>query len=80
MTTQFIVAHMPHPALTHWGQVTYICVDKIIIIDSDNGLLQQPPVASSLAKPPMSLIGCVLFMDMYGLIVSQVASVLSSNE
>ena len=28
----------------------------------------------------MSLIGCVLFMDMYGLIVSQVASVLSSNE
>ena len=24
--------------LTHWGRVTHICVDKIIIIGSDNGL------------------------------------------
>ena len=24
--------------LTHWGRVTHICVGKLIIIDSDNGL------------------------------------------
>ena len=24
--------------LTHWGHVTHICVSKLIIIDSDNGL------------------------------------------
>ena len=24
--------------LTHWGRVTYICVGKLTIIDSDNGL------------------------------------------
>ena len=24
--------------LTHWGRVTYICVSKLTIIDSDNGL------------------------------------------
>ena len=24
--------------LTHWGRVTHICVGKIIIIGSDNGL------------------------------------------
>ena len=25
-------------ALTHWGRVTHICVSKIIIIGTDNGL------------------------------------------
>ena len=25
--------------LTHWGLVTYICISKLIIIGSDNGLL-----------------------------------------
>ena len=24
--------------ITHWGQVTHICVSKLIIIGSDNGL------------------------------------------
>ena len=24
--------------LTHWGQVTYVCVNKLNIIGSDNGL------------------------------------------
>ena len=28
----------PHYVLTHWGRVTHICVSKIIIIGSDNGL------------------------------------------
>ena len=27
-----------HPLLTHWGRVTHICVSKLTIIGSDNGL------------------------------------------
>ena len=27
-----------HPPLTHWGRVTHICVSKLTIIGSDNGL------------------------------------------
>ena len=27
-----------HPQLTHWGRVTHICVSKLTIIGSDNGL------------------------------------------
>ena len=27
-----------HKVLTHWGRVTHICVSKLIIIGSDNGL------------------------------------------
>ena len=27
-----------YPILTHWGRVTYICVGKLTIIGSDNGL------------------------------------------
>ena len=27
-----------HPDLTHWGRVTHICVGKLTIIGSDNGL------------------------------------------
>ena len=26
-------------ALTHWGRITHICVSKLTIIGSDNGLL-----------------------------------------
>ena len=29
---------MENAALTHWGRVTHICVSKLIIIGSDNGL------------------------------------------
>ena len=28
----------PLPVLTHWGRVTHICVSKLTIIGSDNGL------------------------------------------
>ena len=28
----------PHTILTHWGRVTYICISKLTIIGSDNGL------------------------------------------
>ena len=30
--------HWQHPYLTHWGRVTHICVGKLTIIGSDNGL------------------------------------------
>ena len=30
--------HMSLQLLTHWGRVTHICVDKLSIIGSDNGL------------------------------------------
>ena len=32
-----IAAHVV-PNLTHWGRVTHICVGKLTIIGSDNGL------------------------------------------
>ena len=45
MPTQFVDAHMCHQIstgyggwLTHWGRVTHICVSKLTIIGSDNGL------------------------------------------
>ena len=42
MPTTFIVVHVVHCGstmpLTHWGQVTHICVSKLTIIGSDNGL------------------------------------------
>ena len=35
-----VLMHWSHlySALTHWGRVTHICVGKLTIIDSDNGL------------------------------------------
>ena len=30
--------HLANHGLTHWGRVTHICVGKLIIIGSDNGL------------------------------------------
>ena len=32
------INHLYLPTLTHWGQVTHICVSKLTIIGSDNGL------------------------------------------
>ena len=37
MVVWFTNAHAS-PALTHWGRVTHICVSKLTIIGSDNGL------------------------------------------
>ena len=34
----FIVSENTQPGLTHWGRVTHICVSKLTIIGSDNGL------------------------------------------
>ena len=40
------LSEMLTPGLTHWGQVTHICVGKTTIIGSDNGLSPgwHPPV------------------------------------
>ena len=35
---KFEVNAVPHSCLTHWGRVMHICISKLIIIGSDNGL------------------------------------------
>ena len=34
----YLYMHHQGPILTHWGRVTHICVNKLTIIGSDNGL------------------------------------------
>ena len=34
-----ILQDLPNVNLTHWGRVTHVCVSKLFIIGSDNGLL-----------------------------------------
>ena len=41
--------------LTHWGGVTHICISKLTIIGSDNGLLSGR--AKPLSEPLLELIG-----------------------
>ena len=43
--------------LTHWGYVTHICISKIIIIHSDNGLLPGRPQAIIWTNSGILLIG-----------------------
>ena len=38
MKQQISYGYVVHALLTHWGQVTHICVGKITIIGSDTGL------------------------------------------
>ena len=35
---QHSTLYISKPSLTHWGQVMHICISKLIIIGSDNGL------------------------------------------
>ena len=44
------------PALTHWGQVTQICVSKHSILGSDNGLSPGRRQASILTNDGLLLI------------------------
>ena len=44
-------------ALTHWGRVTHICVIKLTIIDSDNGLLPGRRQAIIWTNDGILLIG-----------------------
>ena len=46
--------------LTHWGQVTHICVSKLTIIGSDNGLVPGRRQASIWANDGILLIGTLL--------------------
>ena len=43
--------------LAHWGRVTYICVGKLTIIGSDNGLSPGPRQAIIWTNAGMLLIG-----------------------
>ena len=41
-----LLPHLPGVSeLTHWGRVMHICIGKLTIIDSDNGLLPRWPQA-----------------------------------
>ena len=43
--------------LTHWGRVTHICVSKLTIIASDNGLSPNRRQANIWTNAGISLIG-----------------------
>ena len=43
--------------LTHWGRVTHICISKLTIIDSDNGLLPGRHQAIIWTNAGILLIG-----------------------
>ena len=43
--------------LTHWGRVTHICISKLTIIGSDNGLLPGPCQAIIWTNAGILLIG-----------------------
>ena len=43
--------------LTHWGRVTHICVGKLTIIGSDNGLSPERPQAIIWTNAGILLIG-----------------------
>ena len=48
---------MAHNNLTHWGRVTHICVSKLTIIGSDNGLLRDRRQAIIWTSAGILLIG-----------------------
>ena len=51
----------PHlNVLTHWGGVTHICVIKLTIIDSDNGLVPGLPQAIIWTSAGILLIGLLV--------------------
>ena len=43
--------------LTHWGRVTHICVNKLTVIDSDNGLSPGRPQVIIWTNAGLLLIG-----------------------
>ena len=45
------------PRLTHWGRVTHICVNKLTVIGSDNGLLPDRRQAIIWTNAGILLIG-----------------------
>ena len=49
--------HHTNLSLTHWGRVTHICVGKLTIIGSDNGLSPERRQAIIWANAAILLIG-----------------------
>ena len=49
--------HSNYSDLTHWGRVTHICVSKLIVIGSDNGLSPGQRQAIIWTNAGMLLIG-----------------------
>ena len=45
--------------LTHWGRVTHICVGKLTIIGSDNGLLPERRQAIIWTNAGIVIIGAL---------------------
>ena len=45
--------------LTHWGQMTHICIGKLIIIGSENGLSPGRPQAIIWTNAGILLIGLI---------------------
>ena len=57
----FILCHfISKGLLTHWGGVTHICIDKLIIIGSDNGLSPDPRQAIIWTNAGLLSIGPLL--------------------
>ena len=56
-TPYFVVIGKGTQPLTHWSQVTHICVSKLTIIGSDNGLSPGRCQASILTNAGILLIG-----------------------
>ena len=48
---------LPEPILFHWGRVTHICVSKLTIIGSDNGLSPDRRQAIICTKAGLLSIG-----------------------
>ena len=48
---------IPQPYLTHWGRVTHICISKLTIIGSDNGLSPDRRQAIIWTNAGLLLIG-----------------------
>ena len=53
----FLWSHGDWQQLTHWGRLTHICVGKLIIIGSDNGLLPDQCQAIITTNAGLLLIG-----------------------
>ena len=51
------IGYKPESSLTHWGRVTHICVSKLIIIGSDNGLSPDRRQAIIWTNAGLLLIG-----------------------
>ena len=57
LNIQMSASTPPRPPLTHWGRVTHICVSKLIMIGSDNGLSPDRRQAIIWTNAGLLLIG-----------------------